>query len=159
MQWKERKALLSSGKFKSSQEVFIFPFLSQIELPFIFLYKWCISRFRLKGSTSNLQVTYSNTIVGNRSWRRPKCVEKGATLFPRLFYFTLDLYLIMLTIKKEASSTIFWVFGMTWPGIEPPLSRTISAHSTQVIPIFLELFHLGMYTATVQRWQTRTFCG
>ena len=38
--------------------------------------------------------------------------------FSRLLHFTLDTYLIMLSVK-EASSTIFWVFGMTWPGIEP----------------------------------------
>ena len=32
---------------------------------------------------------------------------------------TLDPYLIMLSaLSKAASSTIFWVFGMTWPGIE-----------------------------------------
>ena len=33
-------------------------------------------------------------------------------------------------LSKEASSTIFWVFGMTWPGIEPrspgPLANTLS---------------------------------
>ena len=31
-------------------------------------------------------------------------------------------------LSKAASSTIFWVFGMTWPGIEPqsagPLAKT-----------------------------------
>ena len=29
----------------------------------------------------------------------------------------------------EASSTIFWVFGMTRPGIESPVSQAIGEHS------------------------------
>ena len=54
----------------------------------------------------------------------PRCRE-GATLFPGLIHFTLDPYLIVLC----SSSIIFWVFGMTWPGIEPwspgPLANTL----------------------------------
>ena len=43
-------------------------------------------------------------------------VGKSTTLFPGLHRFTLDPYLLVLS--EEASSTIFWVFDMTWPEIE-----------------------------------------
>ena len=33
-------------------------------------------------------------------------------------------------LSKEVSSTIFKVFGMTQPGMEPRISRTIGEHST-----------------------------
>ena len=33
-------------------------------------------------------------------------------------------------LSKEASSTIFWVFGMTRPGIEPRSPGPICEHST-----------------------------
>ena len=42
----------------------------------------------------------------------------GATLFPRLLNFTLDPYLIMLSVKQGGIKYHFWVFGMTQPGIE-----------------------------------------
>ena len=32
-------------------------------------------------------------------------------------------------LSKKAPSTIFWVFGMTWPGIEPLVFQTIGEHS------------------------------
>ena len=49
----------------------------------------------------------------------------GNTPFPGLLHFIIDPYFIMLVLNKVASSTIFWVFGMTRPGIEPLASRTI----------------------------------
>ena len=42
-----------------------------------------------------------------------RCVGEGATPFPGLFHFTLDKYLILLSVKQEVSSTIFKVFGMS----------------------------------------------
>ena len=48
----------------------------------------------------------------------PRC-RKGTTPFTGLLHFTLDTYLIMPTVKQAASSTIFWVFGMSQFGIEP----------------------------------------
>ena len=36
----------------------------------------------------------------------------------------------MLSAKQGASSTMFWVFGMTLPGIEFQVSWTIGKHST-----------------------------
>ena len=41
-------------------------------------------------------------------------------------------------LSKEASSTIFWVFGMTRPGIEPrspgPLANTLTARPVKEYP-------------------------
>ena len=44
-------------------------------------------------------------------------ISEGATLFPELLPFTLDTCFIMLS--RQVS--IFWVFGMTQPAIEPHL--------------------------------------
>ena len=44
---------------------------------------------------------------------------EGDTPFPGLFYFTLDPYLILLSVKQGGIKYHFWVFGMTLPGIEP----------------------------------------
>ncbi len=56
-------------------------------------------------------------------------VGEGATPFPGLLYFTLDTYLIFLSVKQGVSSTIFKVFVMTRPRIEPrspgPLRNTL----------------------------------
>ena len=46
-------------------------------------------------------------------------VKEGAAPFPGLHQFTLDTYLILLSVKKEVSSINFKVFGMTRPGIKP----------------------------------------
>ena len=58
-------------------------------------------------------------------------VGKSAPLFPGLLYFTLDPYLIMLSVKQREIKYHFWVFGMTRPGIEPrsprPLANTLTA--------------------------------
>ena len=39
--------------------------------------------------------------------------------FPGLLHFTLDAYIIMLSVMQVASSSIFWVFGMTRARVEP----------------------------------------
>ena len=44
--------------------------------------------------------------------------------------YVLDLSFKCQALSKEASSTIFKVFGMTRPGIEPTTSRTPGEHST-----------------------------
>ena len=70
------------------------------------------------------------------TWRLPfqwllhHGVDEGATPFPGLLHFTLDPYFIMyIVLRKVELSTIFWVFGMTQPGIEPwspePLANTL----------------------------------
>ena len=39
--------------------------------------------------------------------------QKGATPFPGLLHFTLDPYLIMVSVKQGGIKYHFWVFGMT----------------------------------------------
>ena len=59
----------------------------------------------------------------------PMC-RGGRYSFPGLLYFTLDPYLIMLSVKQGGIKYHFWVFGMTRPGIEPrspgPLANTLT---------------------------------
>ena len=61
-----------------------------------------------------------------RCWR-------GATPFPGLLHFTLDRYLILLSVKQRGIKYYFKVFGMTRPGIKPrslgPLANTLSTRS------------------------------
>ena len=60
-----------------------------------------------------------------------RCKE-GCCSFLWVAPLTLDPYLIMV-LSKKTSSTIFWVFGMAWPGIEPrspgPLVNTLTIKS------------------------------
>ena len=44
---------------------------------------------------------------------------EGATPFPWFLHFTLDTYLILLSVKQGSIKYNFEVFGMTRPGIEP----------------------------------------
>ena len=46
-------------------------------------------------------------------------VEKDATPFLGLLHFTLDPYLVMLSVKQGGIKYHFWVFRMTRPGIKP----------------------------------------
>ena len=55
-----------------------------------------------------------------------RCRE-GATPFPGLLHFTLDTYLIMLSVKQGAIKYHFFlVFGMTQPGIESQSPRSLA---------------------------------
>ena len=60
----------------------------------------------------------------------PRC-RGGRYSFPGLLHFTLDPYLIMLSVKQGGIKYHFWAFGMTRPGIEPrspgPLANTLTA--------------------------------
>ena len=60
--------------------------------------------------------------------------RKGATLFPGLLHFTLGHTLQRWVLSNVASSTIFWVFGMNRPGIEP-LSRGPPAKNLLIMPM------------------------
>ena len=64
-------------------------------------------------------------------------VGEGATPFPGLLNFTLDPYLIMLSVKQGRIKYHFWVFGMTRPGIEPrspgPMANTLTARPIVVL--------------------------
>ena len=44
-------------------------------------------------------------------------IGEDASPFPGLLHFTHDAGLVLLRFKQGASSTIFIVFGMRWPGI------------------------------------------
>ena len=59
-------------------------------------------------------------------------VGEGTTPFPGLVNFNFDSNFIILSVKQGASSTIFWVFGMTRPGIEP-LSPGPSANMLYIL--------------------------
>ena len=52
-------------------------------------------------------------------------IGEGTTPFPGLLHFTLDPYIIILSVSKVASRIIFWVFGMTQPGMEPQSPRPL----------------------------------
>ena len=49
-------------------------------------------------------------------------------------------------LSKEASSTIFWVFGMSWPGIEVSSPRPL-ANTLAIRPIYCAIIttHLSTY--------------
>ena len=51
-------------------------------------------------------------------------------------------------LSKEVSSTIFWVFGMTRPGIEPrspgPLANTLTTRPMSSYECVLFLFYFGV---------------
>ena len=57
-----------------------------------------------------------------------KVLGRALLLSPVLLHFTLDPYLLMLSVKQRGIKYHFWVFGMTRPGIEPkspgPLTNT-----------------------------------
>ena len=86
----------------------------------------CRFKMTVSGAMQHLHVNKLATIVEDDSKApfsiatTPGCRE-GATPFPGLLHFTLDPYIIMLSVKQGASSTIFWVFGMTRLEIEPSL--------------------------------------
>ena len=54
--------------------------------------------------------------------------QKDATSFLWFVYLTFLAYLIKISVKQGVTSTIFWVFGMSRPGIDPqppwPLANT-----------------------------------
>ena len=47
-------------------------------------------------------------------------------------------------LSKEASSTIFWVFDMTWPGTEPqylkPLANTLTFNANGLVYIYIYIY-------------------
>ena len=83
---------------------------------------------------STLQAS-SCLVIGDHSRGRPKGSLFNSyyteALLLSLDYSTLSLQrtLYCWVLSKEVSSTILWVFGMTWPGTEPkspgPLENTL----------------------------------
>ena len=105
------------------------PFENKVWEIYIFIKK-CI-RSLLKSSLSVdyvpvyicIRVVYNTTIATT-----PKSKE-GCYSFPWSLHFTLDAYLIILSVKQGGIKYHFWVFGMTRPKIEPrspgPLANTL----------------------------------
>ena len=70
-------------------------------------------------------------------------VGEGATPFPGLLHFTLDPYLILLSVKQGDIKYHFkslW-YDATWDWTQ--VSRTIGKHSTQ--ELFNHLLHLKLF--------------
>ena len=63
----------------------------------------------------------------------PRCRGERYS-FPVLLHFTLDAYLIMLSVNQGGIKYHFWVFGMTRPGIEPRSPGSL-ANTLLIIPI------------------------
>ena len=62
-------------------------------------------------------------------------VREGATPFPELLHFTLDLYLMILSVKQGDIKYHFlslW-YDSTWDWT--PISRTIDEHSTHQVKV------------------------
>ena len=61
---------------------------------------------------------YRTCLAVGRRTNKHRGLGKGTTLFPGFLHFTLDPYLIMLSVKQGGIKYHFWVLGMTLPGIE-----------------------------------------
>ena len=59
--------------------------------------------------------------------------------FPWIAHFTLDTYIIMLSAKQGGITTIFWVFSMTRPGIEPQ-SPGLLGNTLPIRPIYIYIY-------------------
>ena len=75
---------------------------------------------------------YINQVVyHSRGWPESSFFSSSYTMVQGGWY--LILWIVPLypwSLSKVASSTIFWVFGMSWPGIDPPVFQTVSELST-----------------------------
>ena len=74
-------------------------------------------------SYRSLKVKLATLVDGDSKARfsistSPRC-RGGPNSVPGLLNFTLDPYLIVLSVKQDGTKYHFWVFGMTRPGIEP----------------------------------------
>ena len=82
-------------------------------------------------------------------------------------HFTLNLYLIMLTVKQGGVKNHFWVFGTNRPGIEPrspgPLAnnlpkRTIGRHTHTHTHIYIKnmmcVFSLSRHRPFTRMWHS-----
>ena len=76
-------------------------------------------------------------------------VGEGTTPFHGLLHFTLDPYLIMLSVKQYDIKYYFWVFGMTRAGIEPQFSGSL-VNTLLIRPI--------LYSKEICGWNTRNSC-
>ena len=57
-----------------------------------------------------------------------------------LFHFTLDFFLIMLSVKQGGIKYHFWVFRMTRPGKIPLVSWDIGENSTHWTTLYIYIY-------------------
>ena len=89
----------------------------------------------------------------------PRC-DGELNSFPWITPLTLDLYLIMLSVKQINIKYHFWVFRITWPGIEPrPTEPLVTKFSNNFFwpidgtrPILLLRFKVGLGVTTRNGW-------
>ena len=70
---------------------------------------------------SNMAAVVEGDPKGPFSIATTQRCREGATPFPGLLHFTLIRTLYCWVLSKEVSSTIFKVFGKTWPGMDQGL--------------------------------------
>ena len=70
--------------------------------------------------------------------------RRDATPFPGLFHFTLDTYIILLSVKQGGIKYHFKVLGMTGPGIEPKSPGPL-ANTTHLAYIYIYIY-IYIYT-------------
>ena len=98
------------GWFSFGRYLFIYLFI------YIYIYIYIFADFSQERPEGSLFNSYNTEVLGR-------------VLLLSLDCSTLSLIhtLYCWVLSKEVSSTIFKVFGMTWPGIEP---QSIGEHST-----------------------------
>ena len=71
-------------------------------------------------------------------------VRESTIPFSGLFHFTLVPYLIMPRVKQCGTKYHFWIFGMTWSGIElrspRPLTNTLPTGQCKYIYIYIHIY-------------------
>ena len=107
---------------------------------YIYIYVFCVSKVKLATFVAgDLKAPFSIATT-SRCRDRRYSIPRIASLCP--WYLPYNAVL-----SKAASSTIFWVFGMTLPGIEPwspgPLANTL------LIRPMTQLFLISLFFHTV----------
>ena len=74
-----------------------------------------------------------------------QCVGEGATPFPRLLHFTLDPYLIMLSVKQGGIKYHFFSlwYESTWDRTQ--VSRAIGEHSNRQANVRYQIYIYNVY--------------
>ena len=87
---------------------------------------------------------------------------EGVIPFPGLLHFTLDTYLIMLSVKQGGIKYQFKVFGMTRPGIEPwsprPLANTLFSRLINYLVVHIFNWTIWYLIRQLFFFSTSTIC-
>ena len=102
--------------------------------------------------------------VGDCSQRQLKgflCNSYYTHVLGRAVLLSFDYATLLLTctlqcwvLRKEVSNTVFWVFGMTWPGIKPRSPRPL-ANTLPTRPIGPLGGARGVIVIVVRQWTRR----